>query len=189
MDPIVPAQKLRPDLGGLSGNGGFSLIEILLTVGIIAILVLIAIPVMETLREQAEKTKCMSQMRTLHTCFVAHVQDKGSWPQLPTDDGGKWSEDRFYKFWITSLEPYGCSQETWLCPSDKLTLQFKRSELAKEERYFGTYVPTAFDDAPGSPFRWNQPWVVERGNFHGRGAHMLMPDGSIQDAQNPFFGR
>lgn len=169
-------------------TSAFTLIELLLTIGIIAILVLISVPIIETLRANAEKAKCISQLKTLHTCFVAHVQDHGKWPQLPVDKEKEWSESAFYQFWIRSLEPYGCSQETWLCPSDKLFLQFKRSELSRD-RYFGTYVPTAFDEAAASPFRWNQPWLVERSDYHGRGAHMLMPDGSVQDAQNPFFGR
>ncbi len=160
-----------------------------MALGVVAILFLILVPVSETLREKAEKGKCMSHMRTLHTSFTAYVQDKGSWPQLPQGEEVEWSEDLFYKFWIGSLEPYGASRETWLCPSDKLTLQFERSELENKDRYFGTYIPTAFDDAPATPFRWNQPWLVERGNFHGTGAHMLMPDGSIQDSQNPFYGR
>lgn len=100
----------------------------------------------------------------------------------------KWSEDGYFRFWVTALEPYGASRDTWLCPSDKLILQMSPAELKRGE-FFGSYVPTPFESGPGTPFRWNQPWLIERGDYHGKGAHILMPDGSVTDSQNPFHGR
>ncbi|MEX2580183.1 MAG: hypothetical protein WD342_14080 [Verrucomicrobiales bacterium] len=95
-------------------------------------------------------------------------------------------EEEFFEFWITTTDPYGLNQDTWVCPSDR-ALERKRN--AEKTEFFGSYVPTGFDKQAGSPFRWNQPWVIERGDFHGKGSHMLMPDGSIQQALNPFYGR
>lgn len=167
----------------------FSLLELLVVVAIVILLVTLLVPISETFRKRAEKVKCISHLRTLHSSLTSYVGDKGSWPQLPLDQGDDWNESDFYKFWITSLEPYGAAADTWLCPSDKLLLQFKQSDLKNKDRYFGTYVPTNFDVGAGTPFRWNQPWLLERGDFHGKGQHMLMPDGTVQDSQNPFYGR
>ncbi|HRQ87568.1 MAG TPA: type II secretion system protein [Bacteroidia bacterium] len=164
---------------------GFTVVELLVTIGIVVLLAALLVPISDTLRKRAEKAKCISHMRAIHSSLSAHLLDKGSWPQMP--DGERWDENKFYQFWITSLEPYGSSQATWLCPSDKLLLQMKQSDM--KDQYFGTYVPTAFDKNPSSPVRWNQPWLIERGNFHGKGGHMLMPDGSVQDSMNPFYGR
>lgn len=175
---------------------GLTILELLVVVSLILLFGGLLVPISSRFMKRAEKAKCLSHMRTLHTCFVGHITDKGEWPQLPFDDEGAgedgsddvWSEDGFYRFWVTALEPYGAARDTWLCPSDKLFLQFSKSDLEKNE-FFGTYVPTPFEPGPGTPFRWNQPWMIERGDFHGRGAHMLMPDGSVHDSQNPFNGR
>ena len=164
------------------------MLELLVTIAIIALLLTVTVPISGVFKKKAEKVKCMSQMRTLHTSLTAHLTDKGHWPQLP-DDGRDWTESGFFRFWVSSLEPYGASTETWLCPSDKLYLQMKKSEIEKKDRFFGSYVPTPFDKSPASPLRWNQPWLIERGDFHGEGGHLLMPDGSISSARNPFHGR
>lgn len=166
---------------------GLTLLELILTIVIVLVLAGMVAPISSRFKKRTEKVKCISQMRTLHSSFVAYVAEKGKWPQLPTEEK-EWNEDKFYRFWVTSLEPYGSSADTWLCPSDKLMLQMKKSDLEKK-RYFGTYVPTPFDSGPGTPFRWNQPWLIERGDFHGNGGHMLMPDGSVHDTRNPFSGR
>lgn len=168
--------------------GAYTLLELLVTVALVAILLTLIFPITDSIRKKAEKVKCMSHMRALHASLSAHLEDKGHWPQVPRN-ADNWDESRFYRFWVTSLEPYGSSRDTWLCPSDKLIFQVKKSELEKENRYFGSYVPTAFDDSPSSPLRWLQPWLVERGDFHGEGGHMLMPDGSISSTQNPFHSR
>lgn len=168
---------------------GLSIIELLVVLALVSLIASLLVPLSGKFKKRAEKAACISKMRTLHTCFMGYVGEKGEWPQLPVDREDDWTEDDFYKFWIASLEPYGASAETWLCPSDKLLLQMKKSEIEKRDRYFGTYVPTPFDVGPGTPLRWNQPWLIERGDFHGRGAHMLMPDGSVHDSQNPFHGR
>lgn len=176
------------NLSKRSAIQALSLLEVLVVAAIVLLLATLLVPISDVFKKRAEKVKCISHMRTLHSSFVAYVGDKGSWPQLPVENGDNWDESDFYQFWIESLEPYGAAADTWLCPSDKVYLELKQSEIEKG-RFFGTYVPTNFDVGAGTPFRWNQPWLLERGDFHGKGAHMLMPDGSVQDSQNPFYGR
>ena len=77
--------------------------------------------------------------------------------------------------------------EAWICPSDRS--QERVLTQAENTDRKGSYAISPFDDKPQTPFRWNQPWALERGNLHGKGAHMLMPDGSVHDSQNPFYGR
>lgn len=166
-------------------ESGLSLVEILVVTGIVLLLGTMVVSISATFKKRAEKVKCMSHMRTLHTAFTAHLTDKGHWPQMDENEQ-KWTESKFFRFWIQSLEPYGAAPDTWICPSDKLFLEFREVD---KDSFFGSYAPTPFDRAPGTPLRWNQPWVIERGDFHGKGSHMLMPDGSIQESQNPFYGR
>lgn len=166
-------------------SSAFSLLEILVVVGIVALLVALAFPISGKFLARAKKAKCISQMKAIHGGLSGYVTDVGHWPQMEEGKVG-YSEDEFFKFWVISTEPYGLDKEVWLCPSDA-----GYHSLAKEQEgeYIGSYVPTRFDKKPQRPFQYNQPWLLERGNFHGRGCHILMPDGSVTDSQDPFGGR
>ena len=159
--------------------------ELLVAVGVGILLISLTAVVSDTLIKRARKVGCLSNMRVLHTSLVAHVTDKGHWPQME-EDRFDYTEEEFFKFWILSTEPYGMSQDSWICPSDR---NVARIHGAMGSKYFGSYNVTRFDKGPATPFRWNQPWAMERGNFHGKGVHILMPDGSVDDSQNPFAGR
>ncbi len=159
--------------------------ELLVAVGVGILLISLTAVVSDTLIKRARKVGCLSNMRVLHTSLVAHVTDKGHWPQME-EDRFDYTEEEFFEFWVLSTEPYGMSQDSWICPSDR---NVARIHGAMGSKYFGSYNVTRFDKGPATPFRWNQPWAMERGNFHGKGVHILMPDGSVDDSQNPFAGR
>jgi len=175
-----------------TGLKGISLLEVLVVVAVVSLLAGMVVVITDKLKQRAEKVVCINQMRTLHSSFVAYVEDVGHWPQLPEDLAGFDSND-FYQFWVKELDPYGASQVTWLCPTHKRKLAPQmRAAAAKPgggELFYGSYAPTVFDKRANTPFRWNQPWIIERGDFHGSGAHMLMPDGSIRGTQEAFYGR
>ncbi|MEM9283946.1 MAG: hypothetical protein AAGA96_19160 [Verrucomicrobiota bacterium] len=166
---------------------GATLLEILVVVGIVGLLLTVTIPSYEAFQARARKAKCISHLRLIHAGFVGHLTDKGYWPQM---EEGKvdFTEEEFFGFWVDALEPYGVNEEAWICPSDR---RQERLLTAREgiDEPMGSYVISRFDDKPQTPFRWNQPWALERGNFHGKGSHMLLPDGSVSDSQNPFYGR
>lgn len=157
----------------------FTLIELLLAIVIIAILVSIAIPSYKAYRRKAEKAVCLSQMRVIHTGLDNHIQDKNSWPQIP-DDIFYGDETEFWKWWALTLEPYGVGETVWLCPSDKVRRE-------SEDEYNGSYMPAKFDAHHFTPYRWaGQPWLVERGDLHKKGAHIMMPDGSIHSSRDAY---
>lgn len=134
---------------------------------------------------RAKKVQCISNLRALHSALSGYLTDHRSWPQMEKDRFN-YSEEEFFEFWVTKTEPYGMSQETWLCPSDRsMHLLMEEMKL----KFYGSYSVTRFDENPTTPFRWNQPWAIERGDFHGKGAHILQPDGSVHESQNPFYGR
>ena len=174
-------QKLRIE----SSSAAFTLIEILVSIGIIAVLLTASVPLFDTFVKRSKKAKCLSHMRAVHGGMLGYLNDKGHWPQM--EEGKfKYIEEDFFEFWIKSTEPYGLSQESWLCPSDR-SLEMKLSKQKK--KYYGSYIATRFDRNPQTPYRWNQPWAMERGNFHKQGCHMVMPDGSVHSTMNPFYGR
>ncbi|MEM6278108.1 MAG: prepilin-type N-terminal cleavage/methylation domain-containing protein [Verrucomicrobiota bacterium] len=164
---------------------GFTLLELLVSITIVAVLVTVAAASYARVRAEAKRVKCVSHMRAIHSGFLSAVEDQGHWP-VP-DDKVFGSEQGFAKFWIKALEPYGISEETWWCPADSQALDIEN--LRESGLSYISYVPTVFDDKPQSPFRYNQPWLIERGSFHRGGGQILMPDGSVTGKRTAFFGR
>lgn len=168
-----------------SVSRGVSLLELIVAISVGLLLISLVVVISSSFLRRAKKVRCISNMRTIHSGLLGYVTDKGHWPQM---EEGKYdySEEDFFKFWIIQTEPYGLNAETWICPMDRVL-----ERLAGEEKseYYASYVVTRFDKQSGTPFRWNQPWAIERGAFHGKGSHILMPDGSVSDSQTPFSGR
>lgn len=164
---------------------GFTLVELLLSSVLVLLLVSIGAISYEKFKQRARKVQCMSHMRTLHSGLIAYWSDHGKWPQL--EEGRyDYTEEEFFSFWLEATEPYGVGPDTWICPEDR---RLERRIEGNKLGTIGSYAVTRFDEKSQSPFRWNQPWLIERGSFHGSGAHILMPDGSVQTSTNPFFGR
>lgn len=149
---------------------------------IVAVLATMFFAVSGRLPMQAEGPRCMTNMRTLQVALNNYLNDVGHWPQEPE---GAWENENVYEdWWLKELEPFGASPSTWQCPSIRRLV----SSRNKDGRPKIHYTPTMFDANPATPRRWStQPWLIEIGNMHGRGAHVCFPDGSIR-AMNDILG-
>ncbi len=176
--PWPPPQfQVQHRLRRLSSNFAFTLLELLVVLGIVAILVVISFPISAQLRARAQRVQCSANLRNLYIATELFVQQNGSWPQIGDNDDEDGPVD-FGNGWIAALKPFGISEKTWICPTVQNLLG--NPDLTQNARV--DYVATPFDDKPTTPHEWpTQPWFAEVGSVHGHGNLIVFTDGSISD--------
>jgi prepilin-type N-terminal cleavage/methylation domain-containing protein/prepilin-type processing-associated H-X9-DG protein len=76
-------------LNRLSHRGrGFTLVELLVTVGIIAVLIAILVPVLSIARNKANETRCLSNQRQFMQAMLSYAVDNAGYLPAPNWDGG-----------------------------------------------------------------------------------------------------
>jgi prepilin-type N-terminal cleavage/methylation domain-containing protein len=77
--PHTPARNYR--VRSYRVRDGFTLVELLVVIGIIALLISILLPSLNQAREQAKATQCLSNVRQLGMAFLMYVnENKGYFP-------------------------------------------------------------------------------------------------------------
>ncbi len=99
---------------------GFTLLELLLTISLVALLAGLVLPVTESFRAKAESAACASNLRQIGLAVLLKVQDNGNIyplvegnpedPVYAPEDGAKSLSD--------NLKPYGITDRSLRCLSD-----------------------------------------------------------------------
>jgi len=93
---------------------GFTLIEILVVMAMIALLAAIMFPVFARAREAARRSVCLSNLKQLGTALIMYAQD---WDErLP--NGVKWEADGTEYSYCVPLYEYAPNKQLFHCPSD-----------------------------------------------------------------------
>ena len=114
---ILAAQQLRR-------QRGFTLVELLVTIGVIAILASLLFPALSAAKAKANRIKCMNNLRQVNLALTMYAGDNDG--QIPP-------RRRTPNTWVDRLLPYYKVPAVLRCPKDSLT----------ENR---SYIINGFDD-------------------------------------------
>jgi len=146
-------------------RGGFSLVELLVVVAIIAVLVGLMLPAIQSVREAARLSQCKNNLRQVAMGCLSHLQSHGYYPWVGFR--GTWqTPGRAYSRlgfgtsqtggWLFSILPYIEKQGLFELDAGQVGL----AEANQVKKRIETVVPTYVCASRGSPVVPGTTWQV-----------------------------
>ncbi len=114
-------------------NSAFTLVELLVVIGIIALLISVLLPALARARDAANSVKCLSNMRQAGLAVTFYVnENKGRWlppyrvPEatpnyVPLGSASGWNSAPYFYTWLSG-HYFKEDPRMWICPSDRYIL-------------------------------------------------------------------
>jgi prepilin-type N-terminal cleavage/methylation domain-containing protein len=125
---VQQVTRTRPHPGRRSAGRGFTLVELLIVIGIIVLLIAILLPALSTARESANRVACANNLRQMGQFVILFANDhNGRVPEAqdtPASGAGGWMPTWMYtKDYFVLVDDYGANQRLFICPSSPLADQ------------------------------------------------------------------
>ena len=110
--------KMNPERARMNRKRGFTLIEILVVVAIIAILLAVIVPALGKAKEMVKKTICKNNIRNQCLGTILYSEANNGW--VPTFPAGNWFWD--ISFWSTNeiARESGIDYKSFFCPVNRI---------------------------------------------------------------------
>jgi prepilin-type N-terminal cleavage/methylation domain-containing protein/prepilin-type processing-associated H-X9-DG protein len=128
MHKVRQGYRRRRGCGRRTSVDGFTLVELLVVIGIIAVLVGILLPALNKARRAARTTVCLSNLRQLCTSFTLYTQEnKGKYSPYFTNP---------HLQWLHQFKRYGQIDAVRICPEANQENTFNTSS----DQYGGAFL-------------------------------------------------
>jgi prepilin-type N-terminal cleavage/methylation domain-containing protein len=105
----------HPIARAAGNNSGFTLVELLVVIGIIAILIGLLLPSLSAAQRAAKQVRCLSNLKQIGTYLVTYVNDNNGWLYPPDRGANKPRDERWPNF---VFKPAIWNPPILLCPDD-----------------------------------------------------------------------
>ena len=101
--------------GPARGRAGFTVVELIVTLAIIAVLLGLLLPALGVFRAQGRSMQCLHGLRSIGQSVIAYVGDHRDYYPLSSHATGS---NRAPDAWLQSLVEYGVTEHSRFCPDD-----------------------------------------------------------------------
>jgi len=164
VDVVRGGRTSDHSFGRARARGGFSLIELMVVIGIIAILIAFLLPSLQMARQSALRLQCMANLRTIGQGLMMYANANKHLPlrlglQSAVDTGDYWGYDE------ELIAMKAAVQETFVCPSH---IDAGMSDMPHQPSYGLNWY---FDNQPYTKGKSSDILAAESFGNTGTGSH------------------